>query len=460
MTAVRPRPVHPVDLKRKLALYVTLFALLLFVAALAAALQQMRHRVHSDILRSGDTLRQFFALNSERYSAAFDRGFLPQDLEAIRAIGELVRVCVAVEDLWGRPVGMKCFGEGDGSPHPLRGLVMWAIGAHAEYRGTLGQFPGIKAGELSVRPDFDSEAARLWEQMRLLLGITLGVLLLNLLIYLPVRRALQPTGEILAALGRIEAGDLSVRLPDVALIELQKISTVFNQLVERLQHTLQARQQLAEHLLQVREAERRHLARELHDELGQCLASQQAEAAYVTELADECLPALKPSAEAIRRTTGHMMEALQQILRDLRPLGLEEFGLDASLRQLVTGWNARSHGRCTFGIEIDGEIDGFSDQLNVSVYRIVQESLSNASRHARADVVGVRLRHDTKTDLLEIDIEDNGVQSAHTPPTPGFGLLGMHERVLALGGRLTLASSPGGGTQVTVRVPVARQVAA
>src|SRR5690606_7320082 len=102
---------------------------------------------------------------------------------------------------------------------------------------------------------------------------TAGVLLLNFLVYLPVRRALRPADEILAALARMEQGDLSVRMPRPELIELQRIAAGFDHLAERLEATSRGQRLLAQRLLSVREEERRHLARELHDEFGQCLTS-------------------------------------------------------------------------------------------------------------------------------------------------------------------------------------------
>src|SRR5690606_19120129 len=120
----------------------------------------------------------------------------------------------------------------------------------------------------------------------------------------------------------------------------------FDHLAERLEATSRGQRLLAQRLLSVREEERRHLARELHDEFGQCLTSIRAEAACATELARERLPELLPSSEAISHVAAHMMESLQGILHQLRPIGLETFGLRAGLEQLVRGWQQGNQTKC------------------------------------------------------------------------------------------------------------------
>lgn len=447
-----------VDLKRSLTLRITLFALLLLAVAIVVTLYQARGRIRTDIQRTGSTIQKLIEDEVGRTTPAFDRtlqGLDGLELSGLEGIGRLVHFCAAVDDLSLRPVADRCFGESDGAetvPHWLLALMRWMVGPDAVYHGRVGKYPGVKVGELTITPNFDSEAVTVWHEIRNLLMITGGILLLNVLVYRPVRRALRPTEDILHALGRMEAGDLNVRLPSFELIELQRISSVFNHLADRLQLTIGDQRRLAVRLLNVREDERRHLARELHDELGQCLTSIQAEAAYARELAADSLPALTPCAEAISRTTAHMMESLQLILRELRPIGLEEFGLAASLAQLVASRNRSSHGRCEHLLTIDGEVDGLPDNLNVSLYRIVQESLTNASKHGGADRVEVALRRDARS--LVLSVQDNGVATDVPESSEGFGLLGMHERVQALGGSLELRPRQPRGLRVEVRLPL------
>ncbi|MBL8441482.1 MAG: HAMP domain-containing protein [Betaproteobacteria bacterium] len=440
------------DLKRSLLVRITLFAGVISLAAVAAILEQSRTRVRSHIERTGSTIQQLITDEVARSTDAFHRTVEDIDLSNLAAIGELIHFCVEIEDLYRRPVTARCFEEPGYAPAVLHWAMNRLIGSDVIYNSRVGIYPGVKVGHLAVRPDIASEAADAWRQIRMVLGITLGILFLNVLVYWPVRRALRPTDRILAALGRMEAGDLTARLPDCELIELQRISSVFNHLADRLQKTMGEQQKLSERLLTVREEERRHLARELHDEFGQCLASINAEAAYANELALDGVPELLPSAQAIARTTAQMMESLQQILHRLRPVGLDAFGLVAGLEDLVRGWNQRSRGRCRYRLEVEGLCDRFPDNLNINLYRIVQESLTNATRHGDPAEVVVRI---SCGESIELTIDDDGRRDTAHPAEPGHGVLGMHERVQALGGIFSLSSRDSGGTRVKANIPLA-----
>jgi two-component system, NarL family, sensor histidine kinase UhpB len=458
MTTPSAPAARSIDLKHALLWRVTLFAAGLFLVASLATVVAARQRIEDGIGRTGSTIRQLIADAATRSTTAFDRNLVGMDLSGLDALGRLLPFCATVDDIYGRRAAAACFtGEEEAATHPAAGLLAALVGPAAVYRGGIGIDPGIKIAELTVRPNFDSEAASLARQILHLAVLTAGILLLNVLVYLPVRRALRPTATILERLGRMESGELAVRLPACELVELQQISSVFNHLADRLQRTLESRRQLAEKLLEVREEERRHLARELHDEFGQCLTSINAEAAYARELGEEALPALTPCAEAIARTTHHMMEALQQLLQRLRPVGLEEFGLAASLGQLVADWKASARGRCDYRLTLGGELADLPDSMNVSLYRIVQEGLTNATRHGRASRVAVELNRGPAA--LRLEIRDNGGGAPLAQLTPGHGLLGMHERVEALGGSVTIEPAPGGGTCLRVALPLTEKAA-
>ncbi len=453
MNAASPaRPPAPaIDLKRSLSLRVTLFALLVCALASALVLQQAQSRIRGHVERSGGTIERLLAGEAAQPRDEFRRSLEGLELSMLEEFGRLLHLCVEVDDIYGRRVAARCFAEDADPPSAMRWLLGRLIGPEVRYEGTIRQFPGAKVGVFAVTPDLDSEALEVWRQLRTVLAIGAGVLLLNLLVYLPVRRALRPADRILATLARMERGDLSARMPRPALIELRRISAGFDHLAERLQETSRGQQQLAQRLLAVREEERRHLARELHDEFGQCLASIRAEAACVAELAAERVPALQPSADAIARTAAQMMEALQGILHQLRPVGLEMFGLRAGLEQLVAGWR-RARPACRYALQVDDDIDGLPDDLTVSLYRIVQESLTNAARHGEPGEIVVALRRDAGA--IELRIDDDGHGGEAGTAGSGLGVLGMHERVQALGGSFALLPRSPCGVRVQARFPL------
>lgn len=452
---------RPLDLKRQLLVRVSMFALVVLVVGAAATLLEARYRVRSDIGRTGQTIGQLITDEIYRNSSgnAYHRtlGELKLDLAPLKPIGNLLSFCIGITDIYAHAVDHQCFPSQAQVPASLAALMRSVIGSDAVYQGGVGRFPGVTIGELSVTPNYGSEVLELAKKLGNLLAVSIMILFMSFFVYRPVRNALAPSEAILATLSRMEQGDLKARMPAFALIELNRIGAGVNHLADRLERTLHSQQRLAHRLLSAREEERQHLARELHDEFGQYLASLNAEAAFARELADEGVPALRPCADAIGRTASHMMEVLQQILHRLRPIGLEEFGLLPSLQQLVDGWNQRCRDGTAFTLAADADLGQLQDEINVSIYRIVQESITNAVRHGQARRVAVTLQRRGGGLLLEIDDDGHGQPPLESQSEPhksgGFGLLGMEERVLALGGSLAVRSAPAGGTTVSVRLP-------
>lgn len=441
---------NAIDLKHHLLRRVTLFALAIGVFASGLVLYQARERIRLHIAHTGSTVERLITGEAVQPRGSFQHGLAGLALASLDDIGQLLGICVAVEDIYKQPIVQRCFGEESAPPRLVRWALGYLIGPEIHYRGAIGQYPGFTVGEFVVTPNLDSEALAVWQQIRTVLGMTLGILLLNLLVYLPVRRALQPTEQILAVLGRMEAGDLAARMPRPRLIELHRIAAGFDHLTGHLQKTMAEQRRLAQLLLAVREEERRHLARELHDEFGQCLTSIGAETAFITARMRERQPELLPAAQSIASVTAHMLESLQGILGQLRPVGLEEFGLRAGLEQLVGGWRRRLSG-CTFELSIDGEIDDLPDDLTVSLYRIIQESLTNAVRHGEPQKVTVRLSRETSR--CSLSVEDDGEGRPASSAGSGLGVLGMNERVAALGGRFAIAALSPKGMRVQAEFP-------
>lgn len=451
---------RPLDLKRQLLVRVSLFALVVLLLGTAVALLEARHRVRGDIERTGLTIRQLINYEIQHSGNNYSRTLDESDLELapLQAVGQLVNFCLGLEDMYGHLAGRRCYASHASVPAALEALMHAVIGADALYRSPVGHYPGIAVGQLTVTPNYGKELLDLADKLGKLLALSAMLLLLSFFVYRPVRNALAPSAAILATLNRMEAGDLRARMPGFALIELERIGAGFNHLADRLEQTINSQQRLAHRLLSVREEERAHLARELHDEFGQYLASLNAEAAFARELAADGVPELLPCAESIGKTCGHMMEVLQQILHRLRPIGLEEFGLVPSLRQLLDGWNRRCRGATAFTLEAGAGLDGLPDNTSVSIYRIVQESITNAVRHGRAAQVTVTLQEAGAGLRLEIRDDGGGAPARRGPAdgagtAGGFGLLGMEERVLALGGSLAVRPAPGGGTVVGVLLP-------
>lgn len=206
--------------------------------------------------------------------------------------------------------------------------------------------------------------------------------------------------------------------------------------------------ELALQLIEVQERERLVLARELHDELAQHCTAIRVEAAYLRHADDAT--ALKASAGSISESSRQLLDSLRGILRRLRPVELDELGLEAAVRALASRCAARTGLHCR--VESSGELGGLGPSVDMAVYRVAQEALSNVERHAQARRAVLQLRR--QGDALELRIEDDGCGFAPDRPSRGLGLLGASERAAQLGGDLSTGASPLGGAALCLRVPV------
>jgi signal transduction histidine kinase len=323
-------------------------------------------------------------------------------------------------------------------------------------------FQGVTVGEAVVWVDQAVLTAETWHEAgRMMAALAIALPLLCALVYAALARALRPTRLIRAGLERIAANDLTARLPPFDLAELSAIRDVFNHLAESLGNALAERNDLTRRLIALQDDERLHLARELHDEFGQSLAAIRALAASIRQSAAQDCPPLLGECDGIARTAADMTETLRGALFRLRPPDIDELGLAASLEGLIAGWNGRLRGRPRFEIGFSGSFASLPATVSANLYRIVQEALTNAAKHAGATRVALRLQMngaeavaaDRSLQEIELAIDDDG-QPGNPAVKSGMGLLGMRERAAALGGRLTFEGGPSGGSALRVVIPV------
>src|SRR6478735_6255560 len=225
-------------------------------------------------------------------------------------------------------------------------------------------------------------------------------------IFASLYRAVFRPGEPVSMPVLVAGGARGMAVATFDLAELSAISDVFNTLAQRLQTTLAERNALTRKLIEVQDEERRHLARELHDEFGQSLSAIAAQAAAAAHTAERECPPLYEECRSISRTTAHMMETLRGALVRLRPPDVEELGLTLSLESLVASWNGFEKGRTRFEITIIGEVDDLPPGVSASLYRIAQEAITNAAKHAQAQRVQLRLEA-VDADIV-LSVEDDG----------------------------------------------------
>jgi two-component system sensor histidine kinase UhpB len=335
--------------------------------------------------------------------------------------------------------------------------IMVAVNPKLESKERQVEYHGATIGRLVITPDPRYEYAEIWKQMTdLLTLLSIFFVMVNLMIAWAVGEALEPTTKILEALNDLEKGNLKARLPDFDLPELARIGEKFNHMVETLERSINRNHRLTQQLITLQEAERKSLARDLHDEFGQCLTAINTDATVISRVAETKSPEILESAKAISQISRHLMEIVSGLLERLRPGILDELGLDSALNDLVDTWRTRNE-KVNCVLHCDKDLpSNFEESIQVTVYRMVQECLTNIARHTFATNVEVIVSLDKSNPdakSLCVEVRDNG-RGFDEKNVDGFGLAGMRERLEGLGGKFFLESVIGKGTKVFGFIPL------
>jgi len=240
----------------------------------------------------------------------------------------------------------------------------------------------------------------------------------------------------------------------VARFSLRHAENLERQAERHLAEVEEARrelQQLSARLLEIEEEGRRHLSRELHDEIGQTLALLQIEISHVQALLPAQPEAARDRLRRARDLAARTVQTVRNISVLLRPTLLDDLGLAPALHFQLEDFLRRSGIACDFVEE--GVSDRLPDAVKTCVYRVVQEALHNCEKHSGASSVRVAVRQ--LPDCLLAEIEDNGRGFVSGQRRKGLGLLGIRERAAAAGGTLIIDSAPGRGTRIALRIPLA-----
>jgi len=197
------------------------------------------------------------------------------------------------------------------------------------------------------------------------------------------------------------------------------------------------------------EDERKRLARELHDELGQSITAIRLIAATLERAGGKT--SAEDAAAKIDAIAASLYDNVHRIVRELRPTALEQRDLAAALHDLARGWQDH-HPKIMLTTDITGDLSDLSEPLALAVFRCVQEALTNALKHSAASQIDLSvLRQD---EVLEVTVSDDGPLAPDEPPGMGHGLMGMRERITAFGGYFEAGRRQEGGFRVAIRVPV------
>lgn len=316
----------------------------------------------------------------------------------------------------------------------------------------------IRFGTMIVTSSADGSIREAWAGFRQLMLIGMGFfVLLNLLVYGLLSHALRPVQHILRAINRMEHGDLTTRLPHFSLPEFDRIGASLNRMAVSLdaEKKLEESRQLTQLIQQHIEDERRSLARELHDELGQYVTAIKTFAVAIVNKSKGKAPDIESSAQTIVAAANHIYDGMHNIIRQLRPAAMDNMGLVETLRDMVGNYQSH-HLEQTIQLQLSGQFQPMGENVNINIYRIVQEAVNNAIKHAQASSITVSLQAETQGVWLQVIDDGVGMNVCSVDQTQHFGLLGMRERVQALGGQFKVVSQQADGqvgTQLDIHIP-------
>jgi signal transduction histidine kinase len=369
-------------------------------------------------------------------------------------------VCVRFEPAiaFEKPLCGQSKGLGRAPPLWFTASAQMVLGNHAPVTQPLSTH-AIAAGTVTAIADPEAATWLAWEHILDIIDVALLMALaIGLLASLAIAHTLAPARSIVAALKRMAHGQYRTPLPHFRSLELAMIGQAVTDLGERLAQSTEQRAVLTRRLLDIRNDERRTLARELHDEFGQNLTAILAFASTIETASaqEQDSNGVAQDARMITQATLHIMACLRDTLKRLRHPPAEELGLETSLVNLVESWRSQDAARPTVQLDLRGDLADVPGTVAATAYRVAQECLTNSVRHGAAREISLRIERRTGAEnALHICVEDDGGgDAADVTQSTGFGLTGMRERVAALGGSLSIVRATR-GLSVAATIPIA-----
>lgn len=325
---------------------------------------------------------------------------------------------------------------------------------------------GSKLATFIVHGEPADEIYEIWSEFRFLVLLWLAssaTLLLSL--YFILHHILWPLDELSHGLETLEQGDLTVRVQTARARELSRFVTHFNRLASNLQNVCDENGRLCRNLIAVQEFERKQIASDLHDEIGPCLfgimVNAQSIEKVVCDVPADVRAGVGSRVKEIETNCDRLKATNRQVLKRLRPAALGKVTLKGLLEDLVNEFQ-RKQPEVTFATIFSNLERGYGEEIDITIYRCIQEAMTNALRHAAPSSVLVQLLHEgprmqddnqTSAANLRLRILDNGSGIKRYSPS-GFGLATMRERVRAVEGEFDVGSNWPSGTIVAVKIPL------
>lgn len=428
-------------------------------AALVAALvvvANARRATAVEIRSSLEVAARFVEETVERLANARGGSVLLAELPL--HIGNLRHVRIRIEDAQGREVATReqvAEPNDDDDEERPPAWVADLVFVSPQERVIPVVEHGVLTGRVRVIGEGSDEIAEVWQDMSdlALLAVAVNIAILAAL-YLVLGRLLYPLRQLSAGLSELEAGRFEHRLPPPSVQELALIAGRFNTLGAALRSAHEDNARLHMRLINVQDDERRQIAADLHDELGPCLFGMRANLESVERLTPHMEPDL---AGRIRERLGTVSEILERVqtlnrrlLRRIRPMALDHVPLSAVIAALIADFERHAPGR-TFRLDLTGVSASYGDAIGITVYRCAQEAITNALRHGDAGNLSIELT-EVPGGRLRLVVQDDGHGIA-PEAAPGYGLIGIAERIKALGGTWSMRPATPAGTRVEMEIP-------
>lgn len=406
------------SLRARLNLLVTALTLVFLAAGVTLMLREMRGQIREEIEASNRITAQL--MTAVLYSTQlFARGPMQQQAvqDFLQRLGRVRANDIRLLDRLGQPVWVSPPSQYKAGRHAPAWFAQ-LVGPHIEpVRLEADSFA------LLITPDASRSVLDAWDDLFSLALLAAGFfVLVNATVFFVVGRAVKPT--------EITAQELAEN--------------------RQLTHLIQS------HL----EDERRVLARELHDEIGQYLTAIKTLGQALANRAEGAGDApTQEASRAIVSSAGQIYDAMHRIIRRLRPMALEHMGLADTLREAVNEWRTL-HPQLRFELQLADALPRLGDDTEIALFRIAQEAVTNAARHAQAASVKVGVTVQDGSAVLSVSDDGRGTDATRLHDSGRYGLIGMRERAQGLGGSLTITTPSEGGTCIVARVPIKAGVAA
>jgi two-component system sensor histidine kinase UhpB len=335
------------------------------------------------------------------------------------------------------------------------GWFVRIIGVAPVVDRVLVDIAGRDYGSIAIETDPHNEILEVWNEFTdgLIAPVVFSGLTI-LLIYVFIGTALRPLEALAVALEQVGGGRYRTRIGGRLAPELARLRDSFNRMAERLTEADAENRRLHEQLLTLQERERADLARDLHDEVSPFLFAINLDAASASRLLqDGRMQKAQGNVQSIADAARHMQRQVRSMLGRLRPIGLAEFGLPEAIENMVAFWRRRRPD-IRYQLAVSTGCQGLGELIGTTICRIVRESLSNAVRHAEPTLITVSIERDSED--VRVEVTDDGRGRGESSGL-GYGLLGIGERVKAVGGQLICANGSPKGFTVTATLPCSQR---